>query len=131
MTTLREALLALFPTTPHEGEAPSSATLPWTVASLYIPTASGRALAGAVHGRRVLLRVTVAADTHHGCWNRATGLSAALEGAVPIADGWTVAPLRLINARRVQRDTQVIIPGTNTAPFYTVLEFETTASATT
>ena len=130
MTTLREAILALCPAGTHEGEAPRGAVLPWTVATLDIPTPSVRALAGSALAHRARIRVTVAGANAHACTILADKARTALEGARPVADGWTCGPVRHVNSRPVARDPQVTWPATNANAFYAVLDFALTASQT-
>jgi hypothetical protein len=126
--TLREALLALFPAGVHEGEAPQGATLPWTVATLDVPTPNNRSLAGRAHSQQVRVRATVGAANAHACSIVAERVRTALEFARPVADGWTCGPLMHVSSRPIARDPQVIVPTTNTSAFYAVLDFELTAS---
>ncbi|MCR6706552.1 MAG: hypothetical protein NVV66_18315 [Cellulomonas sp.] len=125
--TLREALLALLPGA-YEGEAPATASPPWKVVTLDVPTPSSRALAGCVLTHRVRVRVTVAAANAHACTLLADQVRA-IEGARIAPAGWVCSPVRHVNSRPVvARNPQVTFPATNTAAFYAVLEFELTAS---
>lgn len=126
--TLREALLALFPAGTHEGEAPPNVPLPWTVATLDVPTPNNRSLAGRAHSQRVRVRATVAGANAHACTILAEKLRLSLEFARPVADGWKCGPLMHVNSRPVARDPQVTWSTTNTNTFYAVLDFEMTAS---
>ncbi|AEI11817.1 tail completion protein gp17 [Cellulomonas gilvus] len=129
MTSLREAVLALLPAGTFEGEAPASATLPWRVVTIDVPTPVRRALAGPVHTRRARVRVTVAAANHQACHILAAQVVAALEFVTPAADEVTCGPLMHVSSRPITRDPQVTLPATNTSAFFTVLDFGLTVAA--
>lgn len=132
---LSDALEALFPdgthfgaVKPNEDEQSIEDALPWTVARIQIPNTLTRSMAGTRHAQRVRIAVTIAGMTYTSVRVLYDKLDTLLEGARPIAPGWSLSPLRRLNARDFTEDESISLTDTNRHPIYTVVEWELTAT---
>ncbi|WP_167199503.1 hypothetical protein [Brevibacterium pigmentatum] len=132
---LSDAIEQLFPTgtlfeavKPNENGQYVEDALPWTVARIQIPNTLSRSLAGTRHAQRVRISVTIAGITFTSVRVVADKLDPLLEGARPIADGWSVSPLRRLNVRDIVEDDSITLTSANRHPVYTVVEWELSAA---
>lgn len=132
---LSDAIEALFPdgtlfeaVKPNENGQYVEDALPWTVARIQIPNTLSRSLGGTRHAQRVRISVTIAGITFTSVRIVADNLDPLLEGARPIADGWSVSPLRRLNVRDIVEDDSITLTSANRHPVYTVVEWELTAA---
>lgn len=75
-----------------------------------------------------MVRVRIVNQSANGCRILANHVVDALEGARPIAAGWSTSPLKGFNEREPIPDEDVIVPTTNLPFMVAVLEFEFTAT---
>lgn len=128
--TLVVALRALAPgdLTVHYGQAPSNAALPWVVLNNDVADVASRALASPPQAFVGRLLVTVAANTEDAVLILGDLILDAYEGARPVAEGWSVSPLRQVGALRVFADTSTTTTATNLRPMVGKVTFEYTAT---
>lgn len=67
-----------------------------------------------------VLGVTTVALTPDACLKAVDKVRGHLLGKQPLASGRHVQPLRLMDSQRIQADTAVTVPSTNTHPYYGV-----------
>ncbi|GAA1642538.1 hypothetical protein GCM10009700_31710 [Brevibacterium sanguinis] len=132
---LTDAIEALFPEDTHfEAVKPNErgqyldTLFPWTVARVQIPTTRSRSLAHTRLARRVRVNVTIAGVTHESVRAVYANLDPLIQGARPIAEGWSTSPLDLVNAREIAEDESLTLTTANRHPVFTVLEYELTAT---
>lgn len=101
---------------------------PWTVARIQIPNTLSRSLAGTRHAQRVRITVTIAGLTFTSVRVKADQLDPVIEGARPAAAGWSLSPIRRLNARDIVEDDSVTLTSANRHPVFTVIEWELTAA---
>lgn len=101
---------------------------PWVVARIHIPNTLSRSMAGTRHAQRVRITVTIAGLTFTSLRVIVNKLDLILEGARPIADGWSLSPIRFFNARDITEDESITLTTANRHPVYTVLEYRLTAA---
>ena len=130
---LAAAFLALMPegVTVHDVQVPDLPTYPYVAVQVRIPTPAGRAISFDRHGVVVRALVTVAAGTAEGVRIVADLVDDAVDGAVPVADGFTFGRVALRNVRVTAQDFSVTIPASKRHPVYAVLEYEFTAATAT
>ena len=87
------AVKALAPLGTVLGEVPSGTNLPWRSLSVSIPGSPERSDAATVQSAVVRVQVTIATATDQGTLRHADEMVQALEGAVPVAAGWSCGPL--------------------------------------
>lgn len=132
---LSDAIEAVFPdgtlfeaVKPNEkGEYVESA-FPWTVARVQIPNTLSRSMAGTRHAQRVRITVTIAGITFTSVRVIVDKLDPILEGTRPSAAGWSLSPVRRLNARDIVEDESITLTTANRHPVYTVIEYELTAA---
>lgn len=131
---LSDAIEAVFPegtlfeaVKPNENEQYVESAFPWTVARVQIPNTLSRSMAGTRHAQRVRITVTIAGITFASVRVIADKLDPVLEGARPTAVGWSLSPVRMLNARDIVEDESITLTTANRHPVYTVLEYELTA----
>lgn len=132
---LTDAIEALFPdgtlfeaVKPNENGQYVESAFPWTVARVQIPNTLSRSMAGTRHAQRVRITVTIAGITFTSVRVIADKLDPVLEGARPTALGWSLSPVRMLNARDIVEDETITLTTANRHPVYTVLEYELTAA---
>ena len=132
---LSDAIEALFPdgtlfeaVKPNENGQYVESAFPWTVARVQIPNTLSRSMAGTRHARRVRITVTIAGITFTSVRVIVNKLDPILEGARPTALGWSLSPVRMLNARDIVEDETITLTTANRHPVYTVLEYELTAA---
>ncbi|WP_278372215.1 hypothetical protein [Brevibacterium casei] len=132
---LTDAIEALFPmgtkfeaVKPNEDGTYVEEMFPWTVARVQIPDTRSRALAGTRQAQRVRVNVTIAGVTFTSVRVIANKLDPRIEGARPIAAGWSTSPLRRLNVRGIVEDDSMNLTTANRHPVFTVLEYELTAT---
>ncbi|GAA1513797.1 hypothetical protein [Brevibacterium permense] len=111
----------------EKGEYVESA-FPWTVARVQIPNTLSRSMAGTRHAQRVRITVTIAGITFTSVRVIVDKLDPILEGARPTAAGWSLSPVRMLNARDIVEDETITLTTANRHPVYTVLEYGLTAA---
>lgn len=131
---LAAAVLALYPdgVTVYDGQvvAPDGVTVPtppWVHVTIAIPAVSERSMARPGHLHRVTIRSLVYGLNATAVRRVADKLDA-LEGARPVAAGWSTSPLEQVNTREPVEDQDVTVTGTNRHPMYAVVEHSFTAS---
>lgn len=132
---LSDAIEELFPpgtrfeaVKPNEDGLYVEDALPWTVARIQIPNTLTRSMAGTRHAQRVRIAVTIAGMSFTSVRVIADKLDPLLEGARPIAPGWSLSPLRRINVRDISEDETITLTSSNRHPVYTIVEWELTAT---
>ncbi|WP_423058705.1 hypothetical protein [Brevibacterium linens] len=132
---LSDALEAVFPkgtlfeaVKPNENGQYVESAFPWTVARVHIPNTLSRSMAGTRHAQRVRITVTIAGITFTSVRVIADKLDTILEGARPTAVGWSLSPVRMLNARDIVEDETITLTTANRHPVYTILEYELTAA---
>lgn len=132
---LSDAIEAVFPegtlfeaVKPNENEQYVESAFPWTVARVQIPNTLSRSMAGTRHAQRVRITVTIAGITFASVRVIVNKLDLVLEGARPTAVGWSLSPVRMLNARDIVEDETITLTTANRHPVYTVLEYELTAT---
>ncbi|MCM1011901.1 hypothetical protein [Brevibacterium sp. XM4083] len=135
LLALTDAIEALFPEDTHfEAVKPNEkgqyldTLFPWTVARVQIPNTRSRSLARTRLGQRVRVKVTVAGITYTSVRTIVANLDPHIQGARPIAEGWSTSPLDLVNAREIAEDDSMTLTTANRHPVFTVLEYELTAT---
>ena len=132
---LSDAIEALFPdgtlfeaVKPNENGQYVESAFPWTVARVQVPNTLSRSMAGTRHAQRVRITVTIAGITFTSVRVIVNKLDPILEGARPTALGWSLSPVRMVNARDIVEDETITLTTANRHPVYTVLEYELTAA---
>ncbi|MGZ1491485.1 hypothetical protein [Brevibacterium sediminis] len=132
---LSDAIEAVFPegtlfeaVKPNEKNEYVESAFPWTVARVQIPNTLSRSMAGTRHAQRVRITVTIAGITFASVRVIVDKLDPVLEGARPTAVGWSLSPVRMLNARDIVEDESITLTTANRHPVYTVLEYELTAA---
>lgn len=132
---LSDAIEAVFPegtlfeaVKPNENEQYVESAFPWTVARVQMPNTLSRSMAGTRHAQRVRITVTIAGITFASVRVIVNKLDLVLEGARPTAVGWSLSPVRMLNARDIVEDETITLTTANRHPVYTVLEYELTAT---
>lgn len=135
LLALTDAIEALFPEGTHfEAVKPNEkgqyldTLFPWTVARVQIPDTRSRTLAHTRLGQRVRVKVTIAGITRTSVLAIVDNLDPHIQGARPIAEGWSTSPLDLVNAREIDDDESLTLTTANRHPVFTVLEYELTAT---
>jgi hypothetical protein len=95
-----------------------------------IPDVWSRSLARSRQAHRCLVRVTVTAGTAEGVRSVAQTVVDGLEGRRPVAAGWSVSPIELLNTRAPEEDRDADPGHGGRYPMFAVLEFEYTATLT-
>ena len=113
---------------PNENGQYVESAFPWTVARVQIPNTLSRSMAGTRHAQRVRITVTIAGITFTSVRVIVNKLDPILDGARPIADGWSLSPIRFFNARDITEDESITLTTANRHPVYTVLEYQLTAA---
>lgn len=131
---LAAAVLALYPdgVTVHDGQVVASdgesvPAPPWVYVTIALPDITERSLARPGHLHTVRIRSLVYGLNATAVRIVADKL-AVLEGARPVAAGWSTSPLELVNTREVVEDQDVKVTGTNRHPMYGVMEHLFTAT---
>lgn len=131
---LADAVLALYPTDVrvHDGQVVAGdgetvPTPPWVHVTVTLPNVTERSLARPGHVQTVRVRSLVYGLNATAVRVVADKL-APLEGARPVAAGWSTSPLEVVNTRDVVEDRDVKVTGTNRHPMYGVVEHLFTAS---
>lgn len=129
-TALADAFLALLPDDwpVHDGHVPDGHVVPYLWVRTHLPDASSRSLSRDPQSLRLDATVTFVAATAPAVRSMFATVRTALEGARPVAAGWSTSPVICLNARDVTEDTDVVIPGTSRHPVYAVTEWRFTAS---
>lgn len=110
-----------------EGQVPGTAPVAFVVANHRIPNVVSRSEGRSRLAHRCYALVTVTAATAEGVRVIAQRVIDALEGARPVADGWSAAPLALLNAREPVEDRDVQAAN-GRYPMFAKLEFDYTAT---
>ncbi|MCS4593562.1 hypothetical protein KTJ89_11275 [Brevibacterium sediminis] len=132
---LSDAIEAMFPegtlfeaVKPNENGQYVESAFPWTVARVQIPNTLSRSMAGTRHAQSVRITVTIAGITFTSVRVIVDKLDPILEGARPTAVGWSLSPVRMLNARDIVEDETITLTTANRHPVYTVLEYQLTAA---
>lgn len=132
---LTDGIEALFPdgtlfeaVKPNETDQYVENALPWTIARVQIPNTLSKSLAGTRHAQRVRITVTIVGLSFTSVRIIADRLDTTLEGARPIAHGWSVSPLRRLNARDITEDETITFTTSNRHPVFTIVEWELVAT---
>jgi len=108
----------------YDGEAPSTAALPFVAVQQSIPNVWSRSMTRTRQAHRCVIRATVTGKASQQVRQVAQKVIDALDGKRPTAAGWLTSPVELFNTRPLDVDRDV----TTSHPVYTVLEFEYTAT---
>lgn len=90
----------------HNGQAPSSSTLPWVVVGQSLPGVVERTETGDPAARVGRVRVTIAGANEDAVLTIADVVVPSLEGARAQISGWATSPLRQVGELRVYPDDQ-------------------------
>jgi hypothetical protein len=113
-----------------DGQVPDVAPPAFVVVRQTIPDVWSRSLARSRQAHRCLVRVTVTAGTAEGVRSVAQTVVDGLEGRRPVAAGWSVSPIELLNTRAPEEDRDADPGHGGRYPMFAVLEFEYTATLT-
>ena len=132
---LTDGLEAIFPdgtlfeaVKPNETGQYVEDAFPWTIARVQIPNTLTRSMTGTRHAQRVRITVTIAGLSYTSVRVIIDKLDPILEGARPTVPGWSVSPLRRLNARDITEDETITLTGANRHPVFTIVEWELTAT---
>lgn len=132
---LTDGIEALFPegtffetVKPNEDGTYVESAFPWTIARVNIPNTLTTSMTGTRHAQRVRVAVTIAGLSFTSVRVIMDQLDPTLEGARPIAPGWSVSPLRRLNVRDITEDESITLTSSNRSPVYTIVEWELTAT---
>lgn len=116
--TLHASVLALFPgdVTVCDGAVPADQIPPWVFVMVDLPVPSERSLGRTSLARRCVVRVRISGTSTSSVRVIADKVIPALEGARPVATGWSTTGLEMLGDPRTDPDYDVTLTVMNTRP---------------
>ncbi|MCQ9367953.1 hypothetical protein NQ036_06805 [Brevibacterium sp. 91QC2O2] len=116
---------------PNENGLYPAKALPWIVLAVHLPNPASQSLAGARQAERVRVTATVAGLTRESVRGTYDKLTQALDGALPVADGWNLTRVREESSTDILEDPDLTLTEANRLVLYTVVTYQLTATRTT
>lgn len=117
--------------TVYKGKVTGTPSYPYVMVTSNFPSPSARAVSRDVQARGVRVRTTVVGLSPASVRIICDKVSAALDGARPVVDGWNIGRVEnLPNNQDITPDRDVVLPNNNGHPLYVVIDWVATASRT-
>lgn len=113
---------------PNEQGVYSEDAMPWTIARIKLPDTLSRSMARTRLAQRVRVTVTITGMTYTSVNVVASNLDPLIQGARPVAAGWSCSQFDRKVTRESVEDKTITLTTVNRHPVFVQIEYELTAT---